>query len=96
LFVSEHEWTQDIFEVGFDRICTFSRVLSTIKNLERKVILVIYNASSFPNEKELHHGEVKVIFLPRNAPHFVNVWTKVSLENFFTCLQKLVMNEGKC
>jgi len=51
------------------------------KNLERKVILVIDNASSFPNEKELHHGEVKVIFLPRNALHFVNVWTKVSLEH---------------
>jgi len=55
---------QDIFEVGFDRICAFSRVLFTIKNLERKVILVIDNAPSFPNEKELHHGEVKVIFLP--------------------------------
>jgi len=37
-------------------------VLFTIKNLERKVILVTDNASSFPIEKELHHGEVKVIF----------------------------------
>jgi hypothetical protein len=52
-----------------------------LKNLERKVVPVIDSASSFPNEKDLHHGKVKVIFLPRNAPHFVNVWTKVSLEH---------------
>ena len=56
-------------------------MLFTIKNLERKVILVIDIASSFPGKKELHHGEVKVIFLPRNVPHSVKVRTEVSLEH---------------
>lgn len=65
LFVCEYEWTQDIFEVRFDQICTFNRMLFAIKkNLERKVVPVTDNASSFPSEKELHHGKVKVIFLP--------------------------------
>jgi hypothetical protein len=48
-----------------------------IKKPRKKTVLVTDNEPSLPNEKELNHAEVKVIFLPRTAPHCV--WTKGSV-----------------
>lgn len=38
-----------------------------LKNLPRKAILILDNASSHPDTDELHDGNIKTMFLPPNV-----------------------------
>jgi hypothetical protein len=63
-----HGWIQKFSEAGFS-VNLFLQLISFFKllNLVKKIVLVIDNAPSHPDEKELSSGDTRVIFLPPNS-----------------------------